>query len=166
MPPMLTDYTAVTADTVRAVTDESLERADGLVADAIRSAASPTFETTLLPLERAGAELVASYGRGAFMGQVHPDPAVRDAGTDAEERINKWRVAVVFPRRNVQEAMRVREGGSEPVVIGGRAVAATRLVLQEAGGAERQIWVDAEQRVLKVAIPSRDLVAVRDAPPR
>ncbi|HEX2884612.1 MAG TPA: M3 family metallopeptidase [Candidatus Limnocylindria bacterium] len=102
---MLFDYTAVTADTIRAVTDESLERADGLVADAIRSAASPTFEATLLPLERAGAELAASYGRGAFMGQVHPDPAVRDAGTDAEERINKWRVAVVF-RSDLYEAVR------------------------------------------------------------
>jgi thimet oligopeptidase len=39
------------------------------------------------------------------MGQVHVDPAVRDAGNEAEERINKWRVAVVF-RSDLYEAVR------------------------------------------------------------
>ena len=44
---------------------------------------------------------IKAYGRGAFMGQVHTDSAVRDAGNEAEERINKWRVAARLPRRPV-----------------------------------------------------------------
>src|SRR5918992_322947 len=39
------------------------------------------------------------------MGQVHPDTDVRDAGTAAEERINKWRVALVF-RDDLYRAVR------------------------------------------------------------
>ncbi len=91
---MLYDYTAVTPESVKSETDEALAAADSLVADAIRSA--PSFDGTLRPLELAGAELIRAYGRGAFMGQVSTDAAVRDAGTEAEERIQKWRVALVF----------------------------------------------------------------------
>ena len=57
-------------------------------------------------LPRAG--LVEAYGRGGFMGQVHTDPAVRDAGNEAEERINKWRVAVAFRDRPVSRRSRIR----------------------------------------------------------
>jgi thimet oligopeptidase len=102
---MLHDYTAVTPESVTAETDAALEEADSLVAGLVTTTASPSFEATLLPLDRAGAALAAAYGRGAFVGEVHPDPTVRTAGKVAEERINKWRVAVTF-RRDVYEAVR------------------------------------------------------------
>jgi thimet oligopeptidase len=105
MPTMLYDYTTVSVDSVRSETEAALEAADALVAGAVASADSPTFEATLLPLELAGAELVRAYGRAGFMGQVHSNPAVRDAGNEAEERINKWRVALVF-RSDLYEAVR------------------------------------------------------------
>ena len=44
------------------------------------------------------------YGRSAFMAQVHPDAAVRDAGQAAEEKITKWRVAIAF-REDVYRAV-------------------------------------------------------------
>ncbi len=91
---MLYDYTSVSARTVGDETAAAIATADHLVAAAV--AAPPSFEKTLLPLELAGAELARAYGRGAFMGQVHTDPAVRDAGNEAEELISKWRVALVF----------------------------------------------------------------------
>ena len=72
---------------------------------AVAAAGSPTFDSTLQPLELAAAELVRAYGRAGFMGQVHTDAAVRDAGNDAEERINKWRVALVF-RDDLYRAVR------------------------------------------------------------
>jgi thimet oligopeptidase len=100
---MLYDYTNSSVGSVTEETDAAIARADALVAEAVT--ASPSFEGTLLPLELAGAELVRAYGRGAFMGQVHTDSAVRDAGNEAEERLNKWRVAVVF-RRDLFEAVR------------------------------------------------------------
>ncbi len=100
---MLYDYTSVTPESVRDETDAALSTADALVARAID--ADPSFEGTMQPLELAGAELVAAYGRAGFMGQVHTDPAVRDAGTAAEERINKWRVTLVF-RSDLYRAVR------------------------------------------------------------
>ena len=102
---MLHDYADVSVAAVRAVTDEAIDQADALVARAVGSAGSPTFADTLEPLELAGAELVRAYGIGAFMGQVHPDSAVRDAANEAEERIDKWRVATVF-RSDLYEAVR------------------------------------------------------------
>jgi Zn-dependent oligopeptidase len=100
---MLYDYTTATVKTVNEETDAAIGRADALVADAV--AASPSFDTTLLPLELAAAELVRAYGRGAFLGQVHTDSEVRDAGNEAEERLNKWRVAVAF-RTDLYRAVR------------------------------------------------------------
>ena len=102
---MLYDYPTATVDTVRSETDDAIQLADEQVARAVASAGSPTFVDTLLPLELAGAALAQAYGRGAFLGQVHTDPAVRDAGNEAEERINKWRVAVVF-RSDLYDAVR------------------------------------------------------------
>jgi thimet oligopeptidase len=105
MPGMLYDYRGVSVESVRSETDAALALAEEHVTRAVSSARSPTFDDTLLPLELAGAALVQAYGRGAFMGQVHPDPAVRDEGNEAEERINKWRVALVF-RSDLYDAVR------------------------------------------------------------
>ena len=99
------DYTTVTAASVRSETDAALAEADARVGRAVASIDAPSLETTLQPLEIAGARLVRAYGRGAFMGQAHPDADVRGAGVDAEERINKWRVALVF-RRDLYRAVR------------------------------------------------------------
>jgi len=74
--------------------------------------------------------------------------------------------AVVVPRRNVQLSMRMANRGAETVTVGGRAVSATHLVLTEPGGAARDLWADAEGRILKVAVPGRGIVAERDEPPR
>jgi len=113
---MLYDYRSVTPESVRSETDAALSTADALVQGAVE--AEPSFEATLQPLEVAAAELVRAYGRAGFMGQVHTDAAVRDAGTDAEERINKWRVGVVF-RRDLYDAVRAFADTDEARRLGG-----------------------------------------------
>jgi thimet oligopeptidase len=102
---MLYDYRTVTAASVTAETDGAIAAAEELVAGAVASADAPSFEATLRPLELAGARLTEAYGRGAFMGQAHTEAAVRDAGTEAEERLNKWRVGLTF-NRPLYEAVR------------------------------------------------------------
>lgn len=72
---------------------------------------------------------------------------------------------VLSPRTNAQTVLRVSSQGPAEVTVGGRPIAATHLVLSGPGG-EREIWVDAASRVLKVEIPARGLVALRDEPPR
>ncbi|MGH2358020.1 MAG: M3 family metallopeptidase, partial [Candidatus Limnocylindria bacterium] len=49
---------------------------------------------------------------------VHPEASVRDAGTAAEERINKWRVALVF-REDLYRAVRTYAGTSEAAALTG-----------------------------------------------
>lgn len=75
-------------------------------------------------------------------------------------------VPVVIPRRNAQLTMNVQERGTEQVTVGGRPIEARHLVLREPGAGDRDVWVDARNRVLKVSIPSRGIVATRDDPPR
>lgn len=62
--------------------------------------------------------------------------------------------------------MRIEHRGSASVTIGGQAIAARALVLVDPSGGNREIWVDAQGRVLKVAIPSRGILALREEPPR
>ena len=75
-------------------------------------------------------------------------------------------VPVVVPRRNVQVTMQVEARGDGQVKLGAQSLAARHLVLTEAGGEERHIWVDSANRVLKVEIPGRGITALRDDPPR
>ena len=92
---MLYDYTTASVESVRAETEAALRDADALVAHAI-AAEAVTFNARVVPLELAGARLTEAYGRGAFLAQAHPDEAVRDAGTEAEEQLTKWRAALPF----------------------------------------------------------------------
>ena len=103
--PMLYDYTTATVETVRSEIESGLARAEENVARAVASASAPSFDATLQPLEEAAAEAGTAYGRSGFIGQVHVDSAVRDAGTEAEERLSKWRVALAF-REDLYRAVR------------------------------------------------------------
>ena len=73
-------------------------------------------------------------------------------------------LALLAPRRNAQGPMRVTKAGAESIDVGGQRIAAVHLAVAGAGPAH-EIWVDAGGRVLKVSVPSRGLVAVRDDPP-
>jgi hypothetical protein len=73
--------------------------------------------------------------------------------------------AVVIPRRNAQITLRISNAGDDRVSVAGKDLEAVHYVLTEASGAQRDLWVDTQGRVLKVAIPSKGIVALRDDPP-
>jgi hypothetical protein len=75
-------------------------------------------------------------------------------------------VPTVMPHRSAESAVRVMIVGDDSVMVGGRLLDATRLHLAAPTGGDREIWVDASGRVLKVSIPARDVVATRDDAPR
>jgi Zn-dependent oligopeptidase len=100
---MLHDYRATTAESVTKLTTEALERAAEQVAAAVADPGR-TFAGTMLPLEEAATIVADAYGRGAFMARVHPDPAVRVAAVQAEERLTKWTNDLVF-RRDLYSAI-------------------------------------------------------------
>jgi len=80
-------------------------------------------------------------------------------------RASESSVAIVVPRRNAQLIVKLSVAGSERVTIGTKDLEARHLVLTEPTGVVRDIWIDAKGRVLKVAIPSRNVIALRDDPP-
>jgi hypothetical protein len=75
-------------------------------------------------------------------------------------------IPTVVPQRSAELALRVSVVGDDSVMIGGRLLGATRLQIAPPTGGNREIWVDALGRVLKVAIPGQELVATRDDVPQ
>ena len=75
------------------------------------------------------------------------------------------RVAVIVPRAAQQGSYAIEAKGSETVDIAGVKVPARRFSISS-DGSSRDVWVDALGRLLKVSIPEKELVALRDDPPR
>jgi hypothetical protein len=80
-------------------------------------------------------------------------------------RADRVTVPVVIPRRNVQLILRASPPAADKVTIGQVTLEARRVVLTEPGGVTREVWTDATGRLLKVSIPSKGIVALRDDPP-
>lgn len=76
-------------------------------------------------------------------------------------------VPVVFATRGVVTTVAVDDAGADHVAIALLTIDARKYVLRDtASGEVRELWLDGEGRLLKVALPARHLVAVRDEPPR
>lgn len=71
------------------------------------------------------------------------------------------RVPVLIPRESRQVVATVSPGGADALEIGGRRVDARRLLISAGGQPDRELWVDADNRVLRLSIPSRGFVAAR-----
>ncbi|MBV6520255.1 MAG: hypothetical protein MNPFHGCM_00360 [Gemmatimonadaceae bacterium] len=80
-------------------------------------------------------------------------------------RVRSGSIPVVIPRRNTQLTLAIASAGPDRVTIAGKELDATHYVLTEPSGTTRDLWVDGRGLVLKVAIPSRGVVALRDDPP-
>lgn len=76
------------------------------------------------------------------------------------------RFSVINPRAGTQATFRFEERGRESLRVGRGTASARHYALITPSGATRDIWVDAEGRLLRVAIPTRGLVAQRDELPR
>jgi hypothetical protein len=81
-------------------------------------------------------------------------------------RTKSGRVPVIVPHRNDQFQVTVSTVGTETVQVGTRDLDATHLQVNQPSGAVTDVWVDSAGRLLRVAVPARRLVAVRDDPPR
>jgi hypothetical protein len=75
-------------------------------------------------------------------------------------------IPVVIPRRNTQETMRIQAGANEQVRVGTSSAEARRYTVQEPSGATRQVWADAQGRILKVQLDGGNITATRDELPR
>jgi hypothetical protein len=74
-------------------------------------------------------------------------------------------LSVVIPRRNSQVTGRLEDRGTEKIKVDGKEVSALHLVISLPDGA-RDLWFDESGRLLKVAVPARGLIALREELPR
>ncbi|MDQ3995687.1 MAG: hypothetical protein M3303_01575 [Gemmatimonadota bacterium] len=74
-------------------------------------------------------------------------------------------VIVVVPRRNSQVVGRLEDRGTDKIRVDGRDVAAVHLVITLPDGS-RDLWFDESGRLLKVAMPARGVIALREELPR
>lgn len=74
-------------------------------------------------------------------------------------------VVVISPRTGQQQRMRLLSRGPEGVEIAGRTISGRRVSLLNGDG-PREVWLDEQGRLLKVAIPEQGIVALRDDPPK
>ena len=74
--------------------------------------------------------------------------------------------SIIEPRSGTQATFRFEERGQESIRIGRSTVNARHFALITNSGASRDIWLDAQGRLLRVAIPAQGLVAQRDELPR
>lgn len=73
-------------------------------------------------------------------------------------------LSAILPRPGGQSTGTLRMMTVEPVTVGGTTISAQRLELR-LDGAVHDIWLDGQNRVLRVQILSQDYVAVRRDPP-
>ena len=73
-------------------------------------------------------------------------------------------LSAIRPRRGSQSTGTLRMTTVEPVTVGDATIQAQRLELR-IDGAVHEIWLDVQNRVLRVQIPSQGYVAVRRDPP-
>lgn len=134
---MLYDYTTVTLESVAAAVDDAIATGDRLVGAVTAVTGRRTWANTMAPLDEIGAVVVAAYGVGPFMARVHPDRAVRDAATEAEERLIKWQSDLAF-RRDLYQAVEDYAGTGEAQSLEGeeaRLLDFTRRDFRRAGHA-------------------------------
>ena len=70
-------------------------------------------------------------------------------------------IPVVMPRQSKQVMASVSLKGTESISVGSRTVEARHYVVQPAGSAAVDVWADAQGRIQKISIASRNYVAVR-----
>lgn len=76
------------------------------------------------------------------------------------------RIPMIIPRLNRQVVAQVTHSGADRIAIAGRAYEAQKYTIAAAGNPSREVWVDAEGRVLRLEIAARKYVAQRVAAPK
>ena len=100
------DFSSPTADAIREATEAAIRDCDAAIAAIVATPAGErTFANTLLALETAGeivSRISSAYG---FMAYVSDDEALRAAGRECDEQLEKYAIALSF-REDLYQAIR------------------------------------------------------------
>ncbi|MDH3259492.1 MAG: Zn-dependent oligopeptidase [Acidimicrobiia bacterium] len=117
---MLVDYSLITAAAIKEAVDNAIAEAEKVIASLVAVSESRTFENTIRPLEEISIALQDAYGRGPFLGNVHPDEEAREIAREAEERLEKWQIELIF-RPDLFKAVKDFSNTDEAAVLAGEA---------------------------------------------
>ena len=143
------DYTQVTAAGITEELEAALSEADRLVAGVVDPKTEATYDKILSPLNEIEDLLIRTYGRTAFMGYVHTDKEVRDAGNAAEERIQKWAVDLIF-RPDFHRAIKSYSESPEAAELKGERGRALEFLLRDLRKAGHELDDEARAEVKKL----------------
>lgn len=143
------DYTQVTASGITEDLEAALSEADRLVAGVVDPTTEATYDSVLAPLNEIEDLLVRAYGRTAFMGYVHTEKEVRDAGNAAEERIQKWAVELVF-RPDFYRAIKSYSESPEAAGLSGERRRMLEFLLRDLRKAGHELDDDSRAEVKKL----------------
>jgi hypothetical protein len=73
---------------------------------------------------------------------------------------------VISPRSNQQERFDIADLGTDTLKVNGRVIECRHHALKGTDGDTREVWVDSQGRLIRVAVPAKGLVALRDDLPR
>ena len=149
----------------------------GMSLDAYEVNVSPPYELSIR-LEHRGARMVSVTSSEAGVEEREYRQALSQTPTVVLDRFFAHHyfflapyqspggisLSAILPRRGGQSTGTLRMTTVEPVTVGGATIPAQRLELR-LDGAVHDIWLDGQNRVLRVQIPSQDYVAVRRDPP-
>ena len=97
------DLSNATVESIASATEAAIDTAEALVAAAI-GASDNSYGARIAPLDDAIRIVGDAAGYGPFLSNCHPDKAVRDAGNEARERLDKWVTDLTF-RRDLYDAL-------------------------------------------------------------
>ena len=109
------DYTAIDVALVEEITSGAIAEAEDMLSEVLDADLPRTYCNTLAPLEEAGEVVGRAFGTAGFMGYVHTDQEVRDAGRACGERLSKWHTELAFNPRlyhSVEAFSATEEAGS------------------------------------------------------
>jgi hypothetical protein len=75
-------------------------------------------------------------------------------------------IVVISPREESQIRYHVEFKAIEVVVVGRQPLSGRRFALTDGEITRAEVWIDAAGRLLKASVPGKNLVAIRDDPPR
>ena len=99
------DFTLATPERVRAGTEAAIARCEVILDGVARVEGERTFVNTVAPLDEVGALLALASGEHGFLTYVSMDQALRDAGLEAEQRLDTYGTSVGF-REDIAAAVR------------------------------------------------------------
>lgn len=111
-------YSTITAAQIEQGTEAAIEEAKAVLDELVAPKESRTFDNTLRPLDRISDILSRSNTDYAFMGSVHPDKEVRDAGNASQERNSQFGVEMIF-RADLNEAVQEYAATDEAAALTG-----------------------------------------------